>query len=160
MPSLLQWLQHNSYVTTFAMTGWMYSTAGVIHYFSLFVLIGTVVLLDLRILGVAARSQGIAQLAETLSPWTWTALTLALISGFSMFATDATDYFPDLVFRIKMTVLALAIIFTIIVHRSVPSWDKSPVISKGVKTVALISLVLWVGAILAGVEIAAISGLG
>jgi hypothetical protein len=59
-----------------------------------------------------------------------------------------------------MTVLALAIIFTIIVHRSVPSWDKSPVISKGVKTVALISLVLWVGAILAGVEIAAISGLG
>ena len=160
MSSFLQWLQHNSYVTTFAMTGWMYSTAGVIHYFSLFVLVGTVVLLDLRILGVAARSQGIAQLAETLSPWTWTALTLALISGFSMFATDATDYFPDLVFRIKMTVLALAIAFTIIVHRSVPSWDKSPVISNGMKTVALISLVLWVGAILAGVEIAAISGLG
>jgi len=160
LPTLMQWLQHNSYVTTFAQTGWMYSTAGVIHYFSLFVLVGTVVLLDLRILGVAARSQGIAQLAETLSPWTWTALTLALISGFSMFATDATDYFPDLFFRIKMTVLALAIAFTIIVHRSVPSWDKSPVISKGAKTVALISLVLWVGAILAGVEIAAISGLG
>ena len=140
--------------------GWLYATFAVIHYFSMFILIGTIVILDLRILGVAAKKQGVAQLAETLSPWTWTALAFALLSGFTMFMTDATDFFPDIVFRVKMTVLFLAIVFTIIVQRSVPKWDRLPAISSGAKMVALVSLILWLGTILAGVEIAAISGLG
>jgi uncharacterized membrane protein len=138
----------------------MYATLAVIHYFSIFIVVGTVAILDLRILGVAARSQGVAQLSETLSPWTWTALVLALLSGFTMFTTDAIDFFPDTVFRVKMTVLFLAIVFTIIVKLSVPKWDQSTAIPAAAKMVALVSLVLWVGTILAGVEIAAISGLG
>jgi uncharacterized membrane protein len=153
-------LQHNGFTDLLNNIGWLYATFAVIHYFSIFILVGTIVILDLRILGIAARSQGVAQLAETLSPWTWTALVLALLSGFTMFTTDATDFFPDIVFRIKMTVLFLAIVFTVIVHQNAPKWDRSPAISAGAKTVALVSLVLWVGTILAGVEIAAISGLG
>jgi uncharacterized membrane protein len=156
----MQFLQHNAFTNLLNNIGWMYATFAVIHYFSMFILIGTIVILDLRILGVAARNQGVAQLAETLSPWTWTALAFALLSGFTMFTTDATDFFPDIVFRVKMTVLFLAIVFTVIVQRNVPKWDRSPVISAGAKTVALVSLILWLGTILAGVEIAAISGLG
>jgi hypothetical protein len=59
-----------------------------------------------------------------------------------------------------MVVLLLAIVFTIVVQRNVPQWDRSPAISAGAKILALVSLVLWLGTILAGVEIAAISGLG
>jgi type III secretory pathway component EscU len=77
-----------------------------------------------------------------------------------MFATDAGDYYPDKVFRVKMTVILLALIFAVIVKQNVPNWDRLPSISTGAKLVALVSLLLWVGAILAGVEIAAISGLG
>ena len=156
----MQLLQHNAFTDLLNNIGWLYATFAVIHYFSMFILIGTIVILDLRILGVAAPNQGVAQLAETLSPWTWTALFFALLSGFTMFTTDATDFFPDIVFRVKMVVLLLAIVFTIIVQRNVPQWDRSPAISAGAKMVALVSLVLWVGTILAGVEIAAISGLG
>jgi hypothetical protein len=157
---IMQLLQHNAFTDMLNNIGWLYAMFAVIHYFSIFILVGTIVILDLRILGVAARSQGVAQLAETLSPWTWTALALALLSGFTMFTTDAIDFFPDIVFRVKMTVLLLAIVFTVIVLRNVPKWDRSPAISAGAKMVALVSLVLWVGTILAGVEIAAISGLG
>lgn len=160
MLSLCEWLEHTGLVSTIAETGWMYATVSVIHYFTLFVLVGTVVLVDLRILGVAARSQSVAQIAEALFPWTWTALGLALLSGFIMFATDAGDYYPDKIFRIKMTVILLAVVFAVIVKRNVPAWDRAPVISTGAKLVAFVSLALWVGAILAGVEIAAISGLG
>ena len=160
MLNFCEWLEHTVLVSTIAGTGWMYATFSVVHYFSLFVLVGTIVLIDLRVLGVAARSQRIAALAEQLFPWTWTALGLALFSGFVMFATDAGDYYPDKIFRIKMTVILLALIFAVIVHRNVPKWDQSPSISAGAKLVALVSLLLWVGAILAGVEIAAISGLG
>jgi len=153
-------LEHVSWVTTIGTTGWLYSGISVIHYFSLFVMIGTIVIVDLRVLGLAAKNQGLAQVAETLFPWTWTALGLALLSGFLMFTTDAGDYFPDTVFRVKMTVIFFALLFTVLVKRNVPRWDKEPMISIGGKLLALASLVFWVGAILAGVEIAAISGLG
>jgi uncharacterized membrane protein len=156
----MEMLEHNAFTNLLNNVGWMYATLAVIHYFSIFIVVGTVAILDLRILGVAARSQGVAQLSETLSPWTWTALVLALLSGFTMFTTDAIDFFPDTVFRVKMTVLFLAIVFTIIVKLSVPKWDQSTAIPAAAKMVALVSLVLWVGTILAGVEIAAISGLG
>jgi len=155
-----EWLEHTALISTIAGTGWMYASFSVLHYFSLFVLVGTIVLIDLRVLGLAARSQRIATVAEQLFPWTWTALGLALFSGFVMFATDAGDYYPDRIFRIKMTVIFLALVFAILVHRNIPKWDRSPGTSAAAKLVALVSLLLWVGAILAGVEIAAISGLG
>jgi hypothetical protein len=153
-------LEHASWVTTIGTTGWLYSGLSVIHYFSLFVMVGTIVIVDLRVLGLAAKNQSLAQVAETLFPWTWTALALALLSGFLMFTTDAGDYYPDTVFRVKMAVIFFALLFTVLVKRNVPKWGQLPVISMGGKLIALASLVLWIGAILAGVEIAAISGLG
>jgi hypothetical protein len=167
MGNFFEGLEHTSWVMTIASTGWLYAAISVTHYFTLFVLVGTIVLVDLRILGVAARSQSVTQVAETLFPWTWTALGLALLSGFLMFTTDGGDYYPDRVFRVKMTVILFALIFTVIVQWYGRKWDQAPVKSTREKLVrilgylaAFVSIVLWVGAILAGVEIAAISGLG
>jgi hypothetical protein len=160
MRGMFEALEHAAWVMKIAETGWLYAAISVTHYFTLFVLVGTIVLVDLRILGVAARSQAVTELADTLFPWTWTALGVALLSGFLMFTTDGGDYYPDPVFRVKMTVILLALISSVIVQRNVRRWDQAPVISGVAKLVAFVSIVLWVGAILAGVEIAAISGLG
>ena len=160
MRDMFEALEHAAWVMKIAETGWLYATISVTHYFTLFVLVGSIVLVDLRILGIAARSQSVTQVAETLFPWTWTALVLALVSGFLMFTTDGGDYYPDRVFRVKMTVILLALISAVIVQSNVRKWDQAPSISTGAKLVAFVSIVLWVGAILAGVEIAAISGLG
>jgi hypothetical protein len=59
-----------------------------------------------------------------------------------------------------MSVILLAIVFTIIVQRKAAKWDRSVGIQTLSKLAAFASLVLWIGAILAAVEIAAISGLG
>jgi hypothetical protein len=147
-------------VKVLATTGWLYSSVSVIHYFTLFFFIGTIVLVDLRILGLAGRGQTISLLADQLLPWTWIGLTLAMISGFLLFTTDAGDYAPDHVFQAKMLVILLALIFTVIVHRGQRKWNQLPAIPLGVKVIAALSLLLWLGAILAGVDIAALSGLG
>jgi hypothetical protein len=160
MLNMCEWLEHTWLISTIAQTGWIYAAISVTHYFTLFVLVGTIVLVDLRVLGVAARNQSAAQIGEALFPWTWTALGLAVFSGFILFATDARDYYPDTIFRVKMAVIFFAFVFAVIVQRNVPKWDRAPMISRGAKLVAFVSLVLWIGAILAGVEIAAISGLG
>lgn len=153
-------LEQVGWVKVLATTGWLYSSVSVIHYFTLFFFIGTIVLVDLRILGFAGRGQTISLLADQLLPWTWIGLTLAMISGFLLFTTDAGDYAPDHVFQAKILVILLALIFTVIVHRGQRKWNQLPAIPLGVKVIAALSLLLWLGAILAGVDIAALSGLG
>ena len=64
-----------------------------------------------------------------------------------------------------MTTILLAVIFTVLVWRSIPKVvageaDTTAALSGGSKVLAALSLIFWIGSILAGVEIAAISGLG
>ena len=83
-----------------------------------------------------------------------------MVSGFLLFSTDAGDYAPDHVFQAKMIVIFFAVIFTVIVHRGQRKWNQLPEVPPGVKIIAAVSLLLWIGSILAGVDIAALSGLG
>ena len=67
-------LETNPFVTTFGSTGYLYNTASVLHYFCIFVMVGTTALVDLRVMGLAARRQTVSQLAGQLFPWMWTLL--------------------------------------------------------------------------------------
>lgn len=153
-------LEHVRWVQTVATTAWLYSSVSVIHYFTLFFTIGTIVLVDLRVIGIADRNQTLAQLAEQMLPWTWVGFAFAMISGFILFITDAGDFAPDHVFQAKMLTILVAVIFTIIVQLRIPDWNKAPAMPTGARVLAFVSLLLWLGTILAGVDIAALSGLG
>ena len=153
-------LQQAGWVTTLATTRWLYALISVVHYLALFFCVGTVMLLDLRILGIAARNQGLSPLAEELRPWIWIGFGFAMISGFLLFATEAGDYAAAAPFRVKMLFILLAAIFALTVQRNVPKWDRAPVVPMTAKLLALVSIVLWLSAILVAVEIAALTGLG
>jgi len=92
LQSLFYSLQHNSWVVAVNSSGWMSAILEVTHYFSFFLLVGSIAIVDLRIIGVAGRRQSARQLAEQVFPWIWTGLGLAVLSGFIMFAGDATEY--------------------------------------------------------------------
>jgi hypothetical protein len=64
------------------------------------------------------------------------------------------------VFQAKMLVILLAVIFTVIVQRGQRRWNQLPAVPTVAKVIAALSLLLWLGAILAAVDIAALSGLG
>ncbi|HVB58862.1 MAG TPA: DUF6644 family protein [Candidatus Acidoferrales bacterium] len=155
-----EWLEHFAWVQKIGTTAWLYSSISVIHYFTLFVMVGCAVIVDLRMLSLAARRQPVVQFARQVFPWMWTAFGLAVFSGLLMFTTDAGDYLPDTVFRVKMSVILLAVISAIVIQRKVPEWGAQPKLPGAAKVAAVISIILWIGSILAGVEIAAISGLG
>jgi hypothetical protein len=155
-----EWIENLFWARTLATTAWLYSSISVVHYFTLFILVGTSALVDLRVMGLAGTRKPVIQFAEQIYPWMWTAFWLAMISGFLMVSGDAGDFFPDGIFKIKIFMITLAVIFVIIVQRSIPKWGQLPAIPAGAKVLAFLSLIFWLGAILAGVEIASISGLG
>ncbi len=78
----------------------------------------------------------------------------------SCFQGDAADFYLASVFRIKIAVILLAVIFGIIVQWGARKWGQLPTVPVSAKILAFVSLVLWIGAILASVEVPAISGVG
>ncbi|HVS88493.1 MAG TPA: DUF6644 family protein [Candidatus Acidoferrum sp.] len=154
-----QWLEHSRWVTAISESAWMYPAVEVSHFFSLFLLVGTIAVVDLRILGLARRRQSVTELAEQLFPWTWISLGIAVFSGFIMFSIGATAFVANTQFRIKMLVTLLAVVFAVIVQRNTRKWDQPSGIPILAKFTAVISLALWIGVILAATEIANYSAL-
>ena len=141
--------------------GSLRSTAAVIpsvllelaHYFGFFLLVGTTATVDLRVLGITGRREPIDQLARQLFPLMWVGLALSVLSGFVMFAGQATTFFPNPVFRAKLLVILFAIVFGVVVQINLPKWDHSPPMPVKARLIALVSLLSWIAAILAAVEI-------
>src|ERR1700689_2898331 len=140
-----EFMEHWGWVQYVSTTAWLYSSISAIHYFTLFIVVGTAVLIDLRVLGLAATRKPIVEFAEQIFPWMWGAFWLAILSGFLEFITDAGDSLPDWVFKTKMTFILLAVVFTILVRRSLPKRNDSLSISGGAKLVAALSLICWIG---------------
>jgi uncharacterized membrane protein len=155
-----QWLEHTSFIVWVSNSIVASTIVELTHYFSLFLLVGSIVLVDLRILGLAARQRNATEFASQLFPWMWAGLALNFLSGFLLFAGDATTFYANWVFHIKLTVILLAVIFGVIVQSNVRRWDQPPSIPVGAKVLALVSLVLWIGSILASVEVPALTSVG
>jgi uncharacterized membrane protein YtjA (UPF0391 family) len=153
-------LEQMSWVKTFSTTGWMYATVSVIHYLTMFWFIGSMAVVDLRVMGVAARKRNLMELSAQIFPWAWTGFVLAIISGFMMFTADAGDWAPDPVFHVKLVMIILSVLFAILVQRGAPKWAALPEIPTSAKVIATIGLVLWILTILSASEIPAMEGLG
>src|SRR6202521_3866313 len=153
-------LQDNSFISGINGTAWTAAATEIVHYFSMFILVGSMVIVDLRVLGLVGSRQDAAQLAGRLFPWIWVSLLLNFLSGFLMFAGSATAYYRNDIFYDKMGVILLAIVANLIVQQKVRTWDQLPAIPAWAKFIAVLSIGLWVGAIIAGVEVPALTGVG
>jgi hypothetical protein len=153
-------LQHNSWIVALNSSIAITSFFEICHYAGFFLLVGSIALVDLRVLGIAGRRQTATAMAEQLFPWMWTGLIFATVSGFLMFSGDAIDFYNASLFRTKILVLVAALVVGIFVQWQVPRWDRQPKMPLGAKSVALLSLILWVATILAALEVPAINGVG
>jgi len=113
--------------------------------------LGTIALVDFRLLGFGLRRQNAAELAKALAPWTLFGLITVLLSGPMLFSSDPDMYYLNLAFQIKMVLLLVAIVFHFTIRRKVLRGDLSPDLGK---PVACISLALWTGVIFGGIFIA------
>lgn len=154
------WLQHNGFIVFVNSSVITASTLEIIHFVSFFVLVGSLVAVDLRILGLAARKMKPGSLVQYAFPWMWTGFVVAVISGFLMFAIDATEYLHNTVFHEKLYSLLFTLIFAIIIQKNIGKWDESPQTPVFAKLIALLCLVSAVAMILMGVDVPALTGVG
>jgi len=89
-----EWLEQIPWIVTITNSAVLISLVWLVHYLGFFLLVGTTAVVDLRVLGAAARNQKLAPLAGLLFPLAWTGLGLVIASGFIMFAGQATTFIP------------------------------------------------------------------
>jgi len=124
---------------------WLFPVIESFHLLALAVIGGAVLLLNLRLLGLGIERQPVAQVWRDTRPWMLASLAIMLVSGMLLFTSEAVKLYYHEAFWVKMTSLALAMLFTFTVVRPVALADPTRIKPWWSKTVALISLVLWTG---------------
>lgn len=121
------------------------------HIVGFAVAVGTIAIVDFRLLGWGMRREKAAELAQDTWLWTLSALIVVIFSGLLLFSSDPDMYYLNMSFVLKMICLVLAIVFNYTVHRRVVLRGASPAVSK---VVACTSLLLWAGVVFGGIFIA------
>jgi len=130
---------------------WSFPVTEVFHIAGFALLIGTIFMVDLRLMGLGMKRQSAAEVLKGTAPWTLLGLAVVLISGPLIFLSDPVLYLNNASFRFKITMLLIAILYNWTLHRSVA--NKSNPGTLGV-LVGGVSACMWVSVIFAGIFIA------
>ena len=110
-------LQNLAFPTLIRESDWLFPTIETVHVLALVLVVGSISMVDLRLLGLANRSRSVSQVMAQALPWTWVAFVAAALAGSLLFSSKAVTYYSDLPFRIKMVCLVLAGINMAFFHR-------------------------------------------
>ena len=129
----------------------LYPAVEILHIIGFVVLVGSILALDLRMLGLG-RAIAIAPMAQLLLPLSRFGFLLAISMGFLLFSADASHVVRNPAFQAKLLLIAAALVNIVIAHRGpwrrVALWHgEAPA---GAKVTALMSLLLWLGVVCAG----------
>ena len=119
-----------------------------VHVIALALVFGTIMIVDLRLLGIASTNRPYSRVSSDMLKWTWGAFGLAALTGSLMFTTNARVYFDNGFFRAKFALMALAglnmLVFQLTTARTTERWDEAKTAPDLGRAAAVISLVVWV----------------
>ncbi|MDP1858591.1 MAG: hypothetical protein Q8K82_07970 [Gemmatimonadaceae bacterium] len=121
---------------------WLFPVIESVHLLGLSALGGTVLLVDLRMLGTGLTRQSLSSVAAAVHPWLVASVALLMLTGIPLFLSEAVKCFYNPSFWVKMATLPVALLYTFTVRRRVamnPRRDTSSL----TRLVAAVSLLLW-----------------
>lgn len=149
----LVWLETSALAIAMRQWRWLYPIVEIAHIVGFVVLVGAAAMFDFRLLG-ASRRLPVASMAQHLLPWARMSLVLVVPSGLMMFTAHATELAENPAFRLKLILIAVALVNAAIFHKgtftSVGTWNQDAKTPTAAKFAAAFSLVLWTGVITCG----------
>jgi hypothetical protein len=145
----------NSPIAVFVNTaGATYPIVEALHVIALSLVFGTILIVDLRLLGFASMSRPFTRVAHDLLRVTWAGFVLAVITGVLLFLPNAGSLYLNTPFQIKMVLLVLAglnmFVFELITARNVGTWDLTSPPPNSARIAGILSISLWTAVIVFG----------
>ena len=157
---VLHWIKELPLGAAVRESRWMFATGETLHFFGLCLLVGGLLIVDLRLLGFVSRVPMRAALA--FLPFAIVGFLINLATGIEFFVTDPFMYWPNPAFKLKMFLILLAglnaLLFTVMEHRRVLVLADGESAGPFTKVSAGLSLTLWLAVILLGRLLPAFEG--
>jgi len=151
MHAFCEWLSNTPLSMVIQNAFWVIPTVQTIHIASIAIVMSSIIMLDMRLLGVSARGRTVESVAARFLPWVWGALVVLLLSGSLLIIGEPARELLSQVFWLKMTLLIGALLLTFGIQRgsrgAAALWERHRAVAA---LVAVASLLLWMGILAAG----------
>jgi hypothetical protein len=130
---------------------WAFPLTECFHVAAMALSIGTIAIVDLRLLGLGATNRTAGQLVRSMELWTIAGFVIVVVSGLLIFSSDPNKYAHNEAFQLKMGLLVAGILYNYTLHRFAAQSNRSSAIGF---LASGLSLLLWAAVVFSGIFIA------
>ena len=154
LDSLLRALEATNFATQIRENDSLFPWIESFHVLAITLVVGSISIVDLRLLGWASRERSVGRVTASVLPCTWAAFALAVITGGLLFSSNAVTYIHNTYSLSKFTFMGLAglnmLVFLLHFNRGVESWGTAPTPPTAARVIGGLSLLFWIGVIACG----------
>ncbi len=151
---LLNLIEHSNLATLVREGDWWFPLDECLHVLSIATVFGSILMMDLRLVGLASRDSAVTKLSNEVLPYTWIAFVCAVITGAILFISKAPVYWHNPQFQLKFLFMALAAANMLVFHfgafRRVADWDDALPPPTAARQAGALSISLWIIVIFLG----------
>lgn len=152
--SLARWAENTEFFSYIRTSSYTYPVILSLHMVAIALFGAMILMTDLRLLGWAMRSRSVSDIVDQLRVPKRIGFVCAATCGLLLLGSKAEDYYYNVFFRIKISLLLAvamhALVFRGIVYNRAAELDRAPTMPGRAKLAAVISLILWIGIFCAG----------
>jgi hypothetical protein len=148
------WIEQTPLSQAIQVTSWSVPAVQTVHILAIAAVMASVLMINLRLLGIVGRDQTIARISARFRPVIWWTLPILLVSGAFLIIGEPVRSLENPIFQLKMFLLVTVIIVTLSyqapLNKDSKFWESTSGRRGAIKLIAILSLLLWVGIVCAG----------
>jgi hypothetical protein len=152
--SLLEYVSATPLAAAIAQGALEFPLLECVHVVAISVVVGTIAIVDLRLLGYRSHRRGVRRLIQDILPYTWAGFCVALLAGTLLFISNAPKYAHNVQFQLKLLLIIAAAVnmgwFHLTIYRRVSQWDDLLPPPIAARIAGATSLSLWVAVVFLG----------
>jgi hypothetical protein len=154
MLSFCQWVAQTPLSVSIRESIWVYPILNILHCVGVLLAAGTIVVVDLRLLGFGLRRFAVSSVVSQVVPWTLAGFGFMALTGSLLAWSEPLRLYKSMFFPWKLVLLALvgvnALCFHLGIYRSVGAWDTQSLTPPRARIAGAVSLLCWISVIGAG----------
>ena len=153
-PDWIAYLEGSELADTIRENDLLFPVIESVHVLAICLVVGSILVVDLRLLGLASVTRPVSRITSSILPLTWCAFAVAVVSGGLMFISNATKYLGNGFFIAKMVLIGVAglnmVVFHFVGARDLPKWENQSRPPLRARLAGGLSILLWVALVVCG----------